>query len=138
MAYAVQTDIVDAYGLDLLSAVADRDGEIDTVAVERALVSATAIIDAHVGTRYPTPLSVVPDLVRDLCVDIAVYKIATIGNGLNEEKRTRYEDALALLKRISAGQANLDIPSPAAIVPTGSVLLDEAPRVFTRDTLRGF
>lgn len=142
MVYASQSDIIDAYGIDLLTIVADRDGdgEIDPGVVDRALASASAIIDAHVLGRYPAPWPVVPELVRDTCVDIAMYKLSGEGRGLTDERRRRYDDALALLKRIAAGQADLDVPaaSSAAVVPDSGVMLDEAPRMFGPGALRGW
>ncbi|HYG91202.1 MAG TPA: DUF1320 domain-containing protein [Azospirillum sp.] len=142
MVYASQSDIIDAYGIDLLTIVADRDGdgEIDAKVVDRALTSASAIIDAHVLGRYPAPWPAVPDLVRDVCVDIAIYKLSAEGNGLTDERRRRYEDALALLKRISSGLADLDIPAAtsAPAIPDSGVMLDEAPRMFGHNALRGW
>lgn len=142
MVYATQSDIIDAYGIDLLTVVADRDGdgEIDAKVVDRALTSASAIIDAHVLGRYPAPWPAVPDLVRDVCVDIAIYKLSGEGNGLTDERRRRYDDALGLLKRISSGQADLDIPTAtsAPAIPDSSVMLDEAPRMFGPNALRGW
>lgn len=141
MAYATQADIMAVYGEDALVIVADRagDGEIDAAAVNQALAAATSLIDAHVGVRYMTPLATVPDLVRDLCIDITLYKLATEGNGLTEEKRTRYEDALSLLKRIADGKANLDLPLPEARPKSaGAVIVSSQPRQFGRDRMRGF
>lgn len=139
MAYATSADITAIYGEDALLVVADRagDGVVDAAAVERALAAATALIDANVGVVYTTPLSSVPDLVRDLCVDIALYKLATEGNGLTDEKRTRYEDALSLLKRIADGKANLDLPTPDKPKSAGAVIVSSQPRRFGRDRLRG-
>ena len=79
-----------------------------------------------------------PDLVRDLCIDIALYKLAEVGQGLNEEKRTRYEDALSLLKRIADGKANLDLPIPAKPKSAGAVIVSSQPRRFGRDRLRDY
>ncbi|MGE4526824.1 MAG: gp436 family protein [Rhodospirillaceae bacterium] len=140
MPYATQADIVDAYGIDLLSVVADRndDGEIDTTAVERALTAATSIIDAHVLARFPSPWPEVPGLVRDLCIDIALYKMSGEGRGLTDERRTRYEDALAFLKRVADGKADLGLPgSAAAPVRAGAVVASGERRRFSRTSLRG-
>lgn len=140
MAYATSADITAAYGEDTLLMVADRagNGEIDTAAVAQALSAASALIDVHVGAAYVTPLTVVPDLVRDLCVDIAVYKLAGEGRGLNEEKRTRYEDALSLLRRIADGKVSLDLPTTEKPKSAGAVIMLGQPRQFGRDRMRGF
>lgn len=143
MAYATIEDIRAAYGNDelLLLADRDRDGEVDVAVVDKALSAATSLIDSYISLRYPPPFAVVPELVRDMCVDIAVYKMAAPGAGLTDEKRTRYEDALSLLKRIADAKANLDIPQPAAapVVAEGDdVLLVTGERIFTDRSLRGF
>ncbi|TAN61081.1 MAG: DUF1320 domain-containing protein [Magnetospirillum sp.] len=140
MAYATQADITDGYGGDLLLIVSDRngDGEIDATAVARALAAATALIESFLAVRYPTPLTTVPDLVRDMCVDIALYKLAGGGVGPTDEMRLRYEDALSLLKRIADAKANLDILQPAEPAGAGDVLLVAGDRVFTPDSLRHF
>lgn len=140
MAYAIQADITAIYGEDALLVVADRagDGVVDAAAVERALAAATALIDTHVGVVYDTPLTFVPDLVRDLCVDIALYKLATEGNGLTEEKRTRYEDALALLKRVADGKASLGLPATEKPKSAGAVIVSGPRRQFGRDRMRDF
>ncbi|SBW09162.1 conserved hypothetical protein [uncultured Alphaproteobacteria bacterium] len=140
MPYATQTDIIDAYGIDLLSVVADRDGngEIDSTAVERGLASASSIIDAHVLARHPAPWPEVPELVRNLCVDIAVYQMSGEGRGLTDERRRRYEDALSLLRRVADGKADLGLPSsPSAPVRAGAVVVSGERRRFTRSSLRG-
>ncbi len=140
MAYATQADITDSYGGDLLLVVADwdNDGVIDAAPVARALAAATALIESFLAVRYPTPLTTVPELVRDMCVDIALYKLAGTGVGPTDEMRLRYEDALSLLKRIADAKANLDVLQPAEPAGAGDVLLVAEERVFTRDSLRGF
>ncbi len=139
MAYATQDDIIASHGADQLLLVPDRDndGEIDAPAVTRALAEATALIDTLLGGRYPVPLPVVPDLVRGICIDIALYKLASIGGGLHDELRTRYDDAISLLKRIADGKAALDIPvTPPA--SDGDVQFESPQRHFTRDSMRGW
>lgn len=140
MAYAASADIMAAYGEDTLLMVADRagNGEIDIAAVAQALGAASALIDVHVGAVYVTPLTVIPDLVRDLCVDIAVYKLAGEGRGLNEEKRTRYEDALRLLQRLADGKVTLDLPTTEKPKSAGAVIVSGPRRQFGRDRMRGF
>lgn len=142
MAYATLADITTLQGEDALLLVATdpETGTVAIAAVERALVSATSLIDTHVGVRYRVPLVVVPELMRDICIDIALYKLSGVGTGLNDEARTRYEDALALLKRIAEGKANLDLPPTATEAPVraGRAAIVAGRRMFTRDKLRGY
>lgn len=149
MPYASQSDIVDIYGEQSL-VVAERngDGTPDVAAIARALTSASDEIDSHVAVRYPLPLAAVPGILRQLAVDIAVYRLAQTADVLTEEIRQRYEDAIAHLRRIAEGKAALVFPpiapgegeegetpegfddSPQPIVVAGP------PRLFSRERMR--
>lgn len=141
MAYATQSDIETLYGADAL-VVADRDGdgEADAAAVARALDAASAEIDTYLAVRYPLPLPGVPAMLRQWCVDIAVYRLALAADVRSDEHRTRYEDALAALKRVADGKAALVFPTdpeaPAAPVSPRPIVAGGPPRLFSRDTLR--
>jgi phage gp36-like protein len=145
MTYATAADIADIYGADALL-VADRDGDgmADTVAVDRALDAASEEIDSHVGVRYRLPLPAVPGLLRQLAVDIALYRLAATADVQSENHRTRYEDALATLKRIADGKATLVLPAlpdadPNADSDTGPrpIVTGGPERLFSRDQMRG-
>lgn len=147
MAYATQADIVEIYGAHAL-VVADRDGDgtPDAAAISRALASASDEIDSHVGVRFALPLASTPGMLRQLAVDIAVYRLAQTADVLTEELRRRYEDAIALLRRIAEGKATLIFP-PADPVEgeEGEVSVDNSPqpivvsgppRLFSRERMR--
>lgn len=147
MAYATQSDIVEIYGPNAL-VVADRngDGTPDVAAIARALVSSADEIDSHLAVRYALPLASVPGILRQLSVDITVYRLAQTADVLTEEVRQRYEDAIAHLRRIAEGKAALVFPpaepgegagedldnSPQPIVVAGP------PRLFSRERMRDF
>lgn len=150
MAYATQDDIVTLYSEDALY-VADRDGDgvADSAAVLRALTSASGEIDSYLGVRYRLPLDFgtgdMPELLRQFCVDIAVYRLALSRDVLSEEHRRRYEDTIKHLDKIAKGTASLNLPgtvdpetgeaahsSPRPIVSGGP------PRLFTREQMREF
>ncbi|SNR22893.1 DUF1320 domain-containing protein [Paracoccus sediminis] len=148
MSYATAPDIVDLYGPSALY-VADRDndGTVDAAAVDRALVSASDEIDSHVGVRHALPLAAVPGILRQHCVDIAVYRLALSADVLTEEHRRRYEDAVAHLRRIAEGKAALVLPAdpdaptdPDAPEMTGPrpIVASGPPRLFTRGAMRDF
>jgi phage gp36-like protein len=146
MPYATQVDIETLYGqAALVVADHDRDGVPDADAITRALLSASAEIDAHLSVRYDLPLHEVPAFLTQLCVDVALYRLAASGDVLTAEARTRYEDALGHLKRIAEGKARLvfttPIPEPEPD-PTGAspgpqpIVQGGPPKVFTRDLMR--
>jgi phage gp36-like protein len=112
-AYATEADIVRLHGQRFLDDLADRDGNGDTdgPSVDLALELASSEIDSYVSVRYPTPLLTVPGLVRSAAINIAVYQLASDGLGRTEDIRKRYEDAIAWLKLVAKGSANLGVPA---------------------------
>lgn len=145
MPYAAPADIEAIYGADTLARVADRDfdGVADVAAVETALQRASDEIDAHLAARYELPLASVPPVLVQLCVDIALYRLAQSGAVRTDEDRTRYEDATALLGRIAAGKAALPLPpsgdpdDPTADQGPRPIVTSGPERVFTREKMQG-
>ncbi|MBF0445088.1 MAG: DUF1320 domain-containing protein [Magnetococcales bacterium] len=113
--YATQADMVSRRGEGVVFPLADRNGddELDQDAVDLALESASSTIDAYIGQRYSLPLATVPKVLIGLCVDIAIYTMAPSGPE-DEGDEKRHKAAIAFLKDISAGRANLPIAQPVA------------------------
>lgn len=110
MAYATLSDATDLYGEDYVLVAADKndDGTPDTSVVTDALDNASSLMDSYIGVRYGVPLSSVPSIVVNYCIDIAVYMMSP-GMTRTKEKRQRYEDAMSWLKAIARGDAGLGI-----------------------------
>ena len=66
-----------------------------------------------------------------LAVDIAVYRLAAEADTGTDERRKRYQDAVALLERIASGEASLGLPSPGA--PSRAMSMSR-PRRFSCET----
>lgn len=113
IAYATQEDIVSRHGDDMLLRIADRDDDdtVDEDAVNLALESASSEIDSYVATRYPVPLASPSAMVKQVCVDIAVYRLASSESALTDEMRKRYEDAIKWLQAVAKGDAAIVTPS---------------------------
>ncbi len=79
MGYAAQSDIVTLYSEDALF-VADRDGDgvADAAAIERALSSASSEMNTYLAVRYRVPIEAASDTLVQLCVDIALYRLAPV------------------------------------------------------------
>lgn len=146
MAYATQADITELYGANAL-VVADRnrDGIIDTIAVTRALDMASGEMDTYIGRRYTLPLPVTPSHLVQLCVDIALYRLALSQDVATSEHRTRYEDALSVLTKIANGIIALVLPATdpdggtddgVDVVGAQPVVVGGPERLFTREKLR--
>ncbi len=141
MAYATPAQIGERYDANVLVTIADRDGDgsADSAVLERALADASAEIDTYLAAKYDLPLSSTPEVLTRLAVDIAVYRLASEAGPATEERRQRYDDAVALLRRLASGEASLGLPSPGepsrAYTSAGSVT--GRPRRFSRETMRG-
>lgn len=147
MPYATQADITELYGANAL-VVADhnRDGIVDTAAVARALDMASGEMDTYLGRRYTLPLPVTPSHLVQLCVDIALYRLALSQDVASQEHRTRYEDALSVLTKIATGTIALVLPASDPGGGTGGevpevtgpqpIVVGGPERLFTREKLR--
>lgn len=138
MAYATSQNIEDRYGSIELLLVCDRDGDgsADTGVADNALDDATDEIDIYIGAKYDLPLATTPSILTRLCVDIAMYRLASNAGAASEQKRERYEDAVRTLKAIAAGQASLGIDAPPESI-SHDVRVVAATRQFTRSKLDG-
>lgn len=147
VAYATEADIVELYGAHALAAVADRDydGAADNAAVARALDDASGEMDLYIGAAYPLPLAAEVPALRQPCIDIAVYRLAS-SNGavLTEEIRKRFDDAMKLLEKIASGKAKLTLPPDPDPDPDDPldgqgprpVVISGPERLFSREKMR--
>lgn len=109
MPYALKSDIEGLYGPALLDVIADRDrdGKGDKAVVDQALASASAEIDGFLSQRYTLPLDPAPAVLKQYCIDIAVYRMSPTDDNRTEEMRRRYEDAIAFLTKVAEGKLGL-------------------------------
>lgn len=131
MTYATRAHMIAAYGEDELIELTDRaeTGGIDDAVLSPALVAADAEIDGYVGRVVALPLTEVPQLLRQLALVIARYRLST--DQPDGRVRLDYEDAMATLKDISKGVVVLDLPSADEPSPINRrVLGTAAPRMF--------
>ncbi|ROO28240.1 gp436 family protein [Salinisphaera orenii] len=154
MAYVTVQDLIDRLGEDEVHVLADRDrdGELDQAAIDDAAADAAAEIDAYLGKRYTVPLDAtsVPRIVKRIAIDLTVYRLADIGGvGGTDPRRQRYEDAIALLKRLASGEISLglggddgngDAAGESTPEIIGDAITDEnnPPRIFGRRNRSGW
>ena len=117
MAYCTLDDILGMIDEeDVIRHTDDFDtGTVNTSATDRAIAGADALIDSYIGSRYSVPVSPVPDIIRDLSVDIAIYKICSRRDQTPVEARKKYDDAKLFLEKISAGTAVITGAAPAPV-----------------------
>ncbi len=136
MAYCTESDLLSLIPVKELAELTTDSGDTpDSQVVAEAIDRADAEIDAYLGSRYALPLSPVPDQVKGLSMDMALYHLYSRRSVAPPVRRQKYEAALSFLKLIAAGEA---------IVEGGSELLTEnaqvgsefssATRIFSRTT----
>lgn len=133
MAYCTRQDIETLYSRELVDSLGDHsgDGTDSSIAarVDAAIEAAHGIIDAYLTTRYALPIANPPQILKQLAIDIVVYRLALYPGTRTEEMRKRYEDAVAFLKQLSTGIAALPVVTSALLaaespngVPNGTVV----------------
>lgn len=132
MAYATREAFINQHGLDGVLVVADRDqdGQPDDLVIDQHLADASAEIDSYVGQRHRLPLPQVPAVLVRVCGDVAMYLLSREGTSLTEDKRKRYEDAVAYLRRVAAGEISLGLPTPPEEESSGMAFFEAQPKRF--------
>ena len=143
MAYCTIDDIRDLIDEVKLIRLTDDEsaGTVHTGRVEKAIEDAGEEIDSYVGVRYPVPLVPVPEVLRKLAVDIAVYNLYGRLDHVPVNRADRYKNALIFLEKVAAGKISLGTGDPDGNPPEsdGPLAADTNPeRVFDRSSLSGF
>lgn len=127
--YAVINDLYTRFTQTEIDTLSNSDSTV----VDQALSDATDTINGFIGGRYQLPLSVVPTILNRLCCDLARYNLYS--EAVPEVVQTRHDNAIAMLKAISAGTATLGADDTSE--PTADALpkIAGSARKFTDDTL---
>ncbi len=137
MAYSTLNDLLTMIPLKELAELTTDSGDTpDSQVVAEAIARADAEIDAYVGVRYALPFSTVPDQVRGLSVDMALYHLYSRRSVAPAVRRQKYEAALSFLKQVAAGEAVVD--GADGLLPETTQVGSEftgSPRVFSRSTM---
>ena len=97
----------------------------------QALADADELINSYLGERYTLPLPEVPRMVVSVACDIARHRLHK--EGLHEEVRKRYEDALRWLKDVAAGRSGLGLPEGSEPVSRSGIRSGQAKSNFDWD-----
>lgn len=137
MAYCSQSDLLQMISQEELAELTTEAGEVpDSQMAAQAIAKAEDEINAYVGVRYQVPLVPVPAKIRGLAADLALYGLYSRRSVAPAVRRQRYEDALAFLKQLAAGQVVLEGADGAASGKGAEpVEVASANRLFSRDQL---
>jgi phage gp36-like protein len=131
MAYCSQDDVELRVSGEELLALADRDGDgaVDAEVVERAVADAAAVVDSYLRVRFAVPVAPVPEVLRTVTVNLAVYYLQLGCDSVTDDARAQHEEDLNWLRDVAAGRASLGLMSPDAT----ALRHESEPRIFGRD-----
>jgi phage gp36-like protein len=139
MTYCTYEDIELRIGTQDLAALADYDddGTADEPVVERAVRSASSLIDSYLGVRFAVPVALpegtCPEALTTRAVNLAIYFLRLGRDSVTEDARVQYEDDMAWLKEVVAGSVSLGVePSPAEGSGAPGARYESQPRLFGR------
>ena len=136
MAYCTESDLLSLIPVKELAELTTDSGDTpDSQVVAEAIDRADAEIDAYLGSRYTLPLNPVPDQVKGLSMDMALYHLYSRRSLAPPVRRQKYEAALSLLKQIAAGEAIVE--GASELLTESSQVESEfssATRIFSRTT----
>jgi len=120
----------------------DEDlGGVNQARVDEAIAQADAEIDSYCGGRYSVPFTTVPDIVKKISVDIAIYNLYSRKvEEIPDTREQRYKNAIRQLEGIAKGIISIgEDPEPAA-PGEGGVETNKTndDRTFTKDSLSGY
>ena len=113
----------------------DQDGTADSTVIARAISDAESLVDSYVGARTTVPLTTVPDHVKTLAVNLAIYYLHLGRRSVTEDIRNQYEDDLRQLRDIAAGKATLGDAGEQAGQSHPTPRYDGETRIYSRDDL---
>lgn len=143
MSYSTLTDIKKLIPEETLIQLTDDEGlgVVNQTRIDEAIKGADSEIDSYCGGRYKVPLSTVPDIVKKLSIDIAIYNLYSRRvEEIPQTRAERYKNAIRQLEAISKGVVSLGIdPQPSASIDGRAETNKETDEnVFSRDKLEGF
>jgi phage gp36-like protein len=143
VSYSTLDDIKKMLPDELIVQLTDDEatGAINTSRVDEAVSQADAEIDSYCGERYSVPFSTVPDIIKKISVDVAVYNLySRLVREMPEVRAERYRASIKQLEAIAGGKISLGTdPAPQAHSEGRAETnrpTDE--NVFSREKLKGF
>jgi phage gp36-like protein len=144
VSYAEPQDIISRYPNRDLVQLTNEDPAATTVntdSLTQALDDASAEIDSYLEARFALPLADPPQVLNRLASDIAMYRLQAL-RPLHDlaDARRRYDDAIAMLTKVSAGDLTLGLAADNAEPPVAGAAeeVTGSGRVFSRRRLKGY
>jgi phage gp36-like protein len=135
MAYATIDDLRAQLDEATLVQLTDDEGQgsVNENRATRAIADAQAEIDGYLGGRYSVPLQEpVPESVRRLAVELAIYNLYARRGTVPDIRAERKKECVAFLEALGTGKISLGLdPEPAGGAQKILTVRTSADRVFT-------
>lgn len=141
--YATDADVqLAAGGVERLLQIADHDNdaEIDPGLVDDALAEAEALINSYVRKVRETPVTPVPEILKRMAANIAVYVLKMRRCMLTEGDAMLQDQRVAWLEGLASGKIVLGVnPSPApSALNCANASERPTSKAVSRENLKGF
>lgn len=117
-------------------------GVIDQAKVDEAIAYADELINAYLRGRYQVPLNPVPELIKRLSVDLAIFHLYSRRFELEmpESMMQRRKEIIRLLEQIQKGVVSLGLESGNTGYGQGTYKTNKTTgdRIFTKEKLGQF
>ncbi|EGU37664.1 gp436 family protein [Vibrio scophthalmi] len=109
----------------------------DDAGIEQAILDASDEVNTYLSVRYTLPLETVPNIITSLTIPVVFYWLGDSNSQVTELIETRYKSAIARLKDIASGKANLGLPEAEKLAENkgGDAMFFSEPRRLTRGSL---
>lgn len=139
--YTTLAELTRKFGLALLTRLTDRaevaTGALDQSVIDQAILDTGAVIDGYLARRYVLPLDQIPDLLGDLALAIAIYKLHIYAPDPKIE--ADYKDAMRALREIGEGKISLPVSEGTLkSTGTGGAQVTDRKRPLTAQNMTGF
>lgn len=127
MAYCTLTDIVKLISQATVIQLTDDENaaSVNQPRVDEAIAQADAEINTYCSNRYVVPFTPVPDIIRKLSVDIAIYNLYSRRVEVVPETRSeRYKNAIRELADIAKGLISVGTTQQPAATITSDIQSD--------------
>ena len=144
MSYNTKDDVLGAISEDTLIQLTDDDnlGMVDDAKVDQALTRADMEVNGYCGKRYQVPFSPVPDFVKALALDIAIYNLHCRKSNVPPSRKERRDNAVKNLEQIAKGIVTLGVPDstpvPETFTSATPAVVSGSSRQFSRNSMKGF
>lgn len=143
MPYSTLTDISNAITESSVLQLTDDEGvnEINESRVSAAISFADELINGYLRSRYTLPLGSTPPMIKDLSVNIAVYKLydRRFPANMPDSIQKKYDGSIKLLESIQKGIISLGVEAVSEPAEGGfKTNKTSSDRIFSKEILDNY